>query len=122
VLFASVPALMSERSDRVRPIAMAELKRSALMPQLSTIAEQGLAGFAVGNWAGLLAPAGLDRRTVDRLNGTIVAILDTPDMRERIKALGYDVIASTPDEFGAQLKDDVARWSQVVRRANIPLN
>src|SRR5262245_42331916 len=57
VLFASVPALTAERSDRVRPIAMAEGKRSALMPELPTMAEQGLAGFAVGNWAGLLAPA-----------------------------------------------------------------
>src|SRR5262245_34015985 len=106
VLFASVPALMSEPSDRVRPIATAELKRSSLMPQLPTIAEQGLAGFAVGNWAGLLAPGGLDRQLVERLNGAVVAILDTPDMRERIKALGYDVIASTPEEFAAQLRDD----------------
>jgi tripartite-type tricarboxylate transporter receptor subunit TctC len=122
VLFGSVPALLIEKSDRVRPIAMAEAKRSALMPDLPTIAESGLPGFAVGNWAGLLGPAGLDPQIVAKLHGEIIRILATADMKERIKTLGYDMIASTPDEFGAQMKNDVARWSEVVRRANIPLN
>jgi len=122
VLFGSVPALLIEKSDRVRPIAMAEAKRSALMPDLPTIAESGLPGFEVGNWAGLLGPAGLDPLVVDKLHGEIIRILATADMKERIKTLGFDVIASTPEEFGAQMKNDVARWSEVVRRANIPLN
>ena len=122
VLFGSVPALLTERSDRVRPIAMAERKRSALMPDLATMDEQGLKGFEVGNWAGLLGPAGLDPAIVKKLNTEILAILDLPDMKERIKTLGYDMIASTPEEFGAQMQSDVARWSEVVRRANIPMN
>ena len=122
VLFGSVPALLTERSDRVRPIAMAEAKRSALMPDLPTIAESSFPGFEVGNWAGLLGPAGLDARIVNRLHAEIIAILATGDMKERIKTLGYDMIAGTPQEFGAQLKNDVVRWSDVVRRANVPLN
>jgi tripartite-type tricarboxylate transporter receptor subunit TctC len=68
VLFGSVPALLIEKSDRVRPIAMAEAKRSALMPDLPTIDESGLPGFEVGNWAGLLGPAGLDPAVVAKLN------------------------------------------------------
>jgi tripartite-type tricarboxylate transporter receptor subunit TctC len=122
VLFGSVPALLSEKSDRVRPIAMAEAKRSALMPALPTISESGLPGFEVGNWAGLLAPAGTDPRIVDRLHDEIVAILATADSKERIAKLGYDMIAGTPAEFAAQVKNDVVRWSDVVRRANVPLN
>jgi len=122
VLFGSVPAMLTEKSDRVRPIAMAEKKRSALMPNLATIDELGLKGFEVGNWAGLLGPAGLDSAIVTKLNREIIAILATADMQERIKTLGYDVIASTPEEFGTQMKNDVARWSEVVRRANIPMN
>ena len=122
VLFGSVPALLTEKSDRVRPIAMAEAKRSALMPDLPTIAESGLPGFEVGNWAGLLGPAGLDARIVDKLHAEIIAIFTTADMKERIKTLGYDMIAGTPQEFGAQVKNDVFRWSDVVRRANIPVN
>ena len=122
VLFGSVPALLAEKPDRVRPIAMAEKKRSALMPDLPTMDELGLKGFAVGNWAGLLGPAGLDGTIVAKLNREIIAILGTAGMQERVRTLGYDVIASTPEEFGAQIRDDVARWSEVVRRANIPMN
>jgi tripartite-type tricarboxylate transporter receptor subunit TctC len=121
-LFGSVPALLTEKSDRVRPIAMAEMKRSALLPSLPTIDEQGLKGFEVGNWAGLLGPAGLDPAIVTKLHAEIIRILDTPEMKERIKTLGYDVIASTPDEFGRQTTNDVARWTDVVRRANVPMN
>jgi tripartite-type tricarboxylate transporter receptor subunit TctC len=122
VLFASVPALLTEKSDRVRPVAMAERKRSALMPDLPTIAESGLPGFEVANWAGLLGPAGMDPKIVGKLHDEIIAILGTADMKERIKTLGYDMIAGAPDAFAAQLTSDVARWSEVVKRANIPLN
>ncbi len=122
VLFGSVPAMLTEKSDRVRPIAMAEKKRSALMPNLPTIAESRLPGFEVGNWAGLLGPGGMDPAIVKKLHAEIIGILDSADMRARIKTLGYDLIASTPEEFGAQVRNDVVRWSEVVKRANVPMN
>jgi tripartite-type tricarboxylate transporter receptor subunit TctC len=122
VLFASVPGMLSERSERLRPIAMAERKRSALMPDLPTIDEQGLKGFEVGNWAGLLAPAGLDPAIVKKLHSEIMSILATADVKDRIKTLGYDEIGSTPEDFAAQVKNDVERWSEVVKRANVPMN
>jgi len=121
-MFASVPALLTEKSDNVRPIAMAEKKRSQLMPDLPTISESGLADFEVGNWAGLLAPAGVDPAIVKKLHDEIIAILATPDMTERIRTLGYDVLASTPEDFGAQIRNDVVRWAEVVKKADIPLN
>src|ERR1700730_12527878 len=121
-LFASVPALLTEKSEHVRPIAMAEKKRSALMADLPTISESGLAGFEVANWAGLLAPAGLDPAIMKKLHTGVIAIRAAPDMTDRIKTLGYDVLASPPDEFGAQIKNDVVRWSEVVKKADIPLN
>jgi tripartite-type tricarboxylate transporter receptor subunit TctC len=117
LLFASVPGLTAEKSDRVRPLAMAEKKRSALMPDLPTIGESGLPGFEVGNWAGLLGPAGLDRSIVQKLHDQIVAILDTPDMKARVKTLGYDVVAGAPEQFGRQLREDVARWGPVAKAA-----
>ncbi len=117
VLFASVPGMMSEKSERLRPIAMAELKRSALLPDLPTMDESGLPGFAVGNWAGLLGPAGIDPAIVRKLNGEVLAILDTPDMKDRIRALGFDLIASTPEQFGRQLQEDVERWGPVAKAA-----
>jgi len=117
VLFASVPGMMSEKSERLRPIAMAELKRSALLPDMPTMDESGLPGFAVGNWAGLLGPAGLDPAIVKKLNSEVLAILDTPDMKERIKTLGFDLIASTPEQFQVQLQEDVERWGPVAKAA-----
>jgi tripartite-type tricarboxylate transporter receptor subunit TctC len=117
VLFASVPGLTAEKTERARPIAMAEMKRSGLMPDLPTMNESGLPGFAVGNWAGLLGPAGLDAGIANKLHDEVVAILATPEMKERIKTLGFDVIAGTPQEFAQQLQEDVARWAPVAKAA-----
>lgn len=117
VLFASVPGLTSERTERARPIAMAEMKRSGLMPDLPTMDESGLPGFEVGNWAGLLGPAGLNASIVKKLHNEVIAILATPEMKTRIKTLGFDVIASTPQEFAKQLQLDVERWATVAKAA-----
>ena len=122
VMFASVPGMLSEKSDRVRPVAMAEKKRSALMPELPTMDESGLPGFDVANWAGLLGPASVDPKIVTKLHDEIVLILGTPDMQARIKTLGFDMIVSTPEQFGTQLVKDVERWSNVVKRSNIQPN
>jgi tripartite-type tricarboxylate transporter receptor subunit TctC len=121
-MFASVPAMLTEKSDRLRAIAMAEKKRSALLPDLATMEESGLPDFEVANWAGLLGPAGMDPQIVNKLHDEIVRILATPEMQERIKTLGYDMIVSTPADFAAQLVRDVERWREVVERANIKAN
>jgi tripartite-type tricarboxylate transporter receptor subunit TctC len=70
----------------------------------------------------LLAPAGLDPAIVKKLHGEIMSILATADVKDRIKTLGYDEIGSTPEDFAAQVKNDVERWSEVVKRANVPMN
>jgi tripartite-type tricarboxylate transporter receptor subunit TctC len=101
---------------------MAEKKRSALLPDLATMEESGLPDFEVANWAGLLGPAGMDPQIVNKLHDEIVRILATPEMQERIKTLGYDMIVSTPTDFAAQLVRDVERWREVVARANIKAN
>ena len=119
VLFASVPALKTQGPDRVRPIAMAEKKRSALLPDLPTMSESGMPGFAVANWSGLLAPAGLDPKIVKKLHDEIVAVLATPEMKEKVKTLGYDLIESTPKEFSEDLDADIKRWGPVAESAGI---
>jgi tripartite-type tricarboxylate transporter receptor subunit TctC len=121
-MFASVPGMLAEKSDRLRPIAMAEKKRSALLPDLPTIDESGVPDFEVANWAGLLGPTGMDPQTVTKLHDEVVRILATPEMQERIKTLGYDLIVSTPADFAAQLMRDVKRWRAVVEHANVKTN
>jgi tripartite-type tricarboxylate transporter receptor subunit TctC len=119
VLFASVPSIVKQKPDKLRPIAMAEMKRSALLPDLPTINESGVPGFAVANWAGLLGPAGLDPKIVKKLHDEIIAIIATAEMKERIKMLGYDLIESTPEEFANELKNDIDRWGPVAKRAGV---
>jgi tripartite-type tricarboxylate transporter receptor subunit TctC len=121
-LFASVPAMLTEKTERIRPVAMAEMKRSALLPNLPTMNESGLPGFEVGNWVGLLGPAGLDPEIVKKLHAEIINIMDTPELKERFATLGYERIGSTPTEFGAAIKTDVEKWTDVVKRAGIPVN
>jgi tripartite-type tricarboxylate transporter receptor subunit TctC len=121
VLFASVPSIVKQKPDRLRPIAMAEKKRSALLPDLPTIDESGVSGFAVANWAGLLAPAGLDTKIVKTLHDEIVAILATPEMKEQVKKLGYDLIESSPEQFAAELSADIKRWGPVAKQAGLSI-
>jgi tripartite-type tricarboxylate transporter receptor subunit TctC len=121
-LFASVPAMLTEKGGRIRPIAMAEKKRSPLLPDMPTMDESGLKGFEVGNWVGFLGPAGLDPAIVRKLHNEIIAIMDTPEMKEKFNTLGFDRIGSTPQEFGATVRADVDKWSDVVKRAGIPTN
>jgi tripartite-type tricarboxylate transporter receptor subunit TctC len=121
-MFASVPALLTEKGGRIRPIAMAEKKRSALLPDLPTIDESGLPGFEAGNWVGFLAPAGLDPALVKKLNAEIISIMDTPEMKAKFDQLGFDRIGSTPEEFGATVRDDVGKWRAVIQRAGIASN
>ena len=118
-MFASVPTIMKQKPDRLRPIAMAEKKRSALLPELPTIDESGLPGFAVANWAGLLAPAGLDPKIVKKLHDEVIAVLATPEMKERVKKLGFDLIESSPEQFAAELRSDIERWGPVANRAGV---
>jgi tripartite-type tricarboxylate transporter receptor subunit TctC len=123
VLVGSVPTAASdEKAGRVRAVAVAEKRRSTLMPQLPTIDESGLAGFEVANWHGLLGPAGMDPRVVKKLYDEVIAILDTADVKQRFQTLGFDRVAQSPAEFTAQLKSDLERWGDVVRRANVPVN
>jgi tripartite-type tricarboxylate transporter receptor subunit TctC len=123
VLLGSVPTAASdEKAGRVRAIAVAEKRRSTLMPQLPTIDESGLPGFEVANWHGLLGPAAMDPRVVKKLHDEIIAILDTADMKQRFQTLGFDRVGQNPQEFSAQLKSDLERWGDVVRRANVPVN
>src|SRR5918995_505930 len=93
-LFASVPAMLPEKGGRIRPIAMAERKRSPLLPDMPTMDEAGVGGVEVGNWVGFLAPAGLDPTIVKKLHREIIAIMDSPEMKEKFNALGFDRIGS----------------------------
>ena len=110
------------KSGRVRPIGGAGLKRSPLMPDLPTISEQGLTGFEVNSWTGLLAPAKTPEPIIRRLYEAVAQIVNSDDMRNFLASVGAEPALMDPREFAAYLKADTAKWAKVVKAANLKLD
>ena len=108
-------ALPNIKAARVRAIAVTTLKRSPLLPDVPTISESGLRGFDVSTWFGIFAPAGTPPDVVAKLNGEIVRVLRTNDMRERLALLGAEPIGNKPDEFAAFIKTEIPKYAKVVK-------
>ena len=105
------------KSGKLRALALLGKERYPDLPDVPTAAESGMPEFEVDTWYGVLAPAGVPREIVARLNGEFVRMMRAPEMRERLAPMGIQPLASTPDEFGEFLKSEVARWGKVVREA-----
>jgi tripartite-type tricarboxylate transporter receptor subunit TctC len=106
------------RAGRLRAIAVASAKRTPYFPEVPTLTEAGIQGFEDAGadlWFGIMAPAGTPKPVVSKLNQALIAGLRSPDMRERIRAQSLDLWTSTPEEFAAVLKADLARWGKVVK-------
>ena len=102
---------------KLRPLGVTTAKRAALLPDIPTIAEQGLPGFDANNWYGLLAPANTPRPIVAKLNAEVVKILHTAEIRQYLMQQGLDAAPTRPEEFSAYLRSEVAKWARVVREA-----
>jgi tripartite-type tricarboxylate transporter receptor subunit TctC len=92
-------------------------KRLAVLPTVPTIAESGYPGFEVANWYAVVAPAGTPRPIITRLHGELGAILELPDVKERIAALGNEIETSTPEAFDARIRKEVAMWQKVLGKS-----
>ena len=103
------------KAGKIKGIAVTTLKRSALMPAIPTIAESGLPGFDANNWYGLLAPAKTPRAIVMRLNAEVAKVLKLPDVKEFLFNQGLDAAPGTPEQFGAYIKAEMAKWAKVVK-------
>ena len=107
------------KAGRMRPVGMATLKRSALMPDVPTISEQGLKGFEVTSWTGIAAPAKTPRAIVQKLHDTLVKIAATDEMKAFVQQQGAELALLGPDAFAAEIKSDIAKWAKVVKAAKI---
>lgn len=120
LMFNALPAVMPQvRAGKLRALALAAARRTAALPDMPTFAEAGLANFEAGSWYGILAPAGTPREVVAKLHAETVRILALPDVRKRLASEGADAIGNSPDEFSAQIRNDIARWAKVARDARI---
>ena len=115
----ALAAIPQVKAGKVRALAITSAQRSALAPELPTIAESGFAGFEVVGWFGWVAPAKTPRQIVARLHDEIVRVLREPAMKERLLGLGADPVGSTSQEFAAFIKSEHYKWARVIRDANI---
>ncbi len=110
-------ALPHIRAGRLVPVAVTLPKRSRVLPEVPTIAEGGLPGYEMTLWTGILAPRATPRPIIDRLNQVTRKILAGDEMTDRLQALGATATGDTPEEFGAFIRREIARWGEIVRAA-----
>jgi tripartite-type tricarboxylate transporter receptor subunit TctC len=115
-------AMPHVRSGRLRPIAVTSIKRSALLPELPTIAESAIPGFNVTSWYGIFAPARTPADVVSKLNGEIRTLMEDDEVKSKLSGVGAEVETNTPQEFAQLVKAEIARWAQVVKDSGATVN
>jgi tripartite-type tricarboxylate transporter receptor subunit TctC len=103
----------------VRALAVTSARRSPALPDVPTLAEAGAAGQESEIILGVLVPGGTPQEVIDRLHREIVRIVALPEVRERLSALGFEPIASTPEEFADRIKWEIGKWAKVIRAGGI---
>ena len=109
------------REGKLRALAITSIKRSALAPDLPTMAESGFPGFEAVPWFGLVAPAGTPKDVLDRLHGETAKVLAMPEVRKKFDELGLEPVGNTPAEFAAVIRKETPEWAKVIKDAGIKL-
>jgi tripartite-type tricarboxylate transporter receptor subunit TctC len=118
--FASIiSALPQIKAQRLRPLAVTGPQRAQAAPELPTVAESGVPGFAVTQWYGILAPAGTPRAIIERLNAEIVKVLRQAEVTSRLAGDGAEPVGSSPQQFAAHIKAERDKWARVIKQAGI---
>jgi tripartite-type tricarboxylate transporter receptor subunit TctC len=119
---SAISTMPHVRAGRLRALAVSSAKRSPSVPQLPTIAEAGVPGFAVDQWYSLFAPAGTPKEVVAKLYAEIARTVANPEIRERLLSMGLDPVGMPPDEFTEYVKTETIKWRKLVREAGIRAN
>ncbi|MGH8640373.1 MAG: Bug family tripartite tricarboxylate transporter substrate binding protein [Burkholderiales bacterium] len=120
--FDSVPPVLPHvRTGRLRALAVTSAKRFSILPQIPTVTENGVPGFDLSTWWGLVAPAGVSKDIVARLEKDTVKLLSQPDVREKIAFAGADTVGNTAEEFAAFIRAERAKYARIVKDANIKI-
>jgi len=120
MMFSNVADIGSQiKAGKVKPLAVTATKRASLLPEVPTMAEAGLPGFEVTSWFGLLAPAGTPGAIIGRLNAEVVKVLGRADVKATLGAQGLEVAPSTPEQFAAHIKSEIARFTKIAKAAGI---
>jgi tripartite-type tricarboxylate transporter receptor subunit TctC len=118
MMFATISTATPQvQSGRLRALGVTTARRASAMKNLPTIAEAGLPGYEVNVWNGVLAPAATPPAIVRKLHQEIVTVLNQPDVRRRLEELGFEIVASTPEELGEIIRADLEKWPKIAREA-----
>ena len=112
-------ALALVKGRKLRALAMTSLKRNATLPDVPTLDESGLKGFEAVAWNGLTAPEKTPREVIAKINADVLKVVNSPELKERLKAEGSDPVGNTPEQFGVFLRDEIAKWAKVIKFANV---
>ena len=116
------PALSFIKEGRLLALGVSTAQRAAVLPDVPTIAEAGLAGYEFDAWFGLFAPGKTPRAAVNQVNSAVARIINVPELKQRMQVQGVALKSSTPEEFTKPMADDVATLGKVVRAANIKVD
>jgi tripartite-type tricarboxylate transporter receptor subunit TctC len=120
IAFTALPPAMSNiKEGKLRGLAVLASARSATLPDVPTNAEAGVPDLESDTLTGIVAPAGTPKEVIERWHDAIAKMVASPDVKQRLEALGFVPVADTPEQFGARIKAEIAKWSKVVRDANI---
>jgi putative tricarboxylic transport membrane protein len=119
ILTDLTPGMPHVKAGTLRALAVTRIRRSALIPDVPTLDEAGVPGFDMDSWAGLFAPAGTPPEIVAQLNGELRKIIDEPETKARIAAMGFEAFSSSPDELGAFVKVQLTKWTKMIKEAGI---
>ncbi len=122
-MFSGMSAVLTHaKAGKLKLLAVTGKQRSPAAPEVPTVAESGYPGFEAVGWFGVVAPAGTPAEIVRRLNREIIGALNAPDVRERLVAVGFDIVTSRPDEFASYIKSEAAKWKQLVKEIGMETN
>jgi tripartite-type tricarboxylate transporter receptor subunit TctC len=123
VLFSSLGAAASHiKAGRVTPIAVTSAKRSSMIPNVPTLAESGFAGFDATIWFGIVGPAGLPPKVMEKLVPALTTALQDPSVMEAIRKEGYEPMSFTPAQMKTQISQDLGSWGKTVKSANVTID
>ncbi len=114
-----VVAAPQVRSGKIKAIAVTTATRSSLLPEVPTLAESGHAGFDVGAWVAIAAPAGTPETVLKKLRAEMVRLRDVKEIREKFSALGVEIVGSSPEEFTAKVREETRVYARIAKEANI---
>ena len=120
LMFPNIPSVLPQiKANRLRPLAVTAAGRSALFPEMPTVAESGFPGFEVTQWGGLVTAAGVPAAITEKFQKDLSVVLNQPEVKQSLLSHGFEAVGNTPAQFAAYIRDEIAKWAKIIVEADI---